>query len=518
MGSSQREIWFMGIDLGTGSCKSVVVDAQAHVIGFGACGYTSVNSDGLWKEQDPDALVEAMVSSVRDAIRTAIEREGISPGACGGVSLGGAYHSIMAIDPTGEPLTGVITWIDGRAAPQAEDVRRAHDSHKIYQQTGCPVHAMYPLYKLIWLREERPKIFDQAARFISGKEYAVARLTGEYMVDIGIAAGTGLLNTHTHNWDQMSLDLAGITPDKLAPLCSPTQRVRKLNPDLAMQMGIPDDTPLVVGSADAVNSSLGAGAVMAGHATCMVGTSGAFRIIANQSVLDHKARTYCYAIDNGHWLVGGAINNGGLALSWFREVLNQMLLGASDGAQLSFEELIDLAGKVKPGADGLICLPFLAGERSPYWNMNARGVFFGLTLRHDIGHMSRALMEGVAFRLCSLKNALLETGVEVDQIFASGGFTRSDLWLQIVSSVMNRDLLVPEWGETSSLGAAFWALMGSGVVKSFDDLAQLVTIDKTHYPDSQDTDLYDEMFSIYMDLYFTLGESFDRIAELSIKL
>lgn len=515
MRSSQRGTWFMGIDLGTGSCKSVVVDAHARVIGFGACGYTSVNSDSLWSEQDPDALVEAMVCSVRDAIHAAIEREGISPGACGGVSLGGAYHSIMAVDTAGEPLTGVITWVDGRAAPQAEVVRRTHDAQKIYQQTGCPVHAMYPLYKLIWLREERPQVFDQAARFISGKEYALAHLTGEYLVDIGIAAGTGLLNTHTYNWDPLSLELAGITPDRLATLCSPTQIVRNLNPDLANQMGIPEDTPLVVGSADAVNSSLGAGAVMAGHATCMVGTSGAFRIIADQPVLDHKTRTYCYAIDHGHWLVGGAINNGGLALSWFREVLNQMLKGASGGAQLSFEEMIDLAGQVKPGADGLICLPFLAGERSPYWNMNARGVFFGLTLRHDIGHMSRALMEGVAFRLCSLKNALLETGVEVEQIFASGGFTRSDLWLQIVSSVMDRDLLVPEWGETSSLGAAFWALMGSGVVKSFDNLANLVPIDKTHSPDSQDAELYDKLFSIYMDLYFSLGESFDRIAELS---
>ena len=177
--------------------------------------------------------------------------------------------------------------------------------------------------------------------------------------------------------------------------------------------------------------------------------------------------------------------------------------------------LVELAAGVKAGADGLICLPFMAGERSPYWNMNARGVFFGLTLRHDAGHMARALLEGVAFRLRSLLEVLLETGVEVDQIFASGGFTHSDLWPQIISSAMNRDLLVPAWGETSSLGAAFWALIAGGVIHGFEDLAPLVPIAKTHNPDPSDAALYDEIFRLYMDLYFTLGESFDKIASLT---
>jgi gluconokinase len=338
MGSSNRKIWYLGIDLGTGSCKSVIIDAQARILGFSASAYSSSSSDTLWNEQDPDALIVAMVQSARDAIRDAIEREGISPTACGAVSLSGAYHSIMTVNTAGEPLTGVITWVDGRAAPQAEAVRRALDPQEIYQQTGCPIHAMYPLYKLIWLREELPQVFDQAARFISGKEYVLTKLTGgEYLVDIGIAAGTGLLNTHTLNWNPLSLELAGITPDRLSSLCSSTQIIRKLDPVMAKQLGIPEDVPLVVGSADAVNSSLGAGAVMSGQATCMVGTSGAFRIIADKPVLDQQARTWCYAIDHGYWLVGGAINNGGLALSWFREILNQMLRDHCGNTQLTFE-------------------------------------------------------------------------------------------------------------------------------------------------------------------------------------
>lgn len=515
MGSSQHEGWYLGIDLGTGSCKSVVIDAQARVLGFGASPYSDAGGEDKWKEQNPEALVEGMLRSARSAICAAVEQSDALPNGCRGVSLGGAFHSVMAVDRAGEPLTGVITWVDGRAAPQAEAVRRRHGPLKTYQQSGCPVHAMYPLYKLIWLREERPRVFAQAARFISAKEYVLRRLTGEYLVDYGIAAGSGLLNAHNLEWDADSLELAGVTSDRLSSLCAPHHVVKNLNPELARAMGIPEDTNLMIGSADAVNSSLGAGAVLSGQATCMVGTSGAFRIIAPQPVLDQQARTWCYAIDHGHWLVGGAINNGGLALSWFREILNLAFSNNPKGTQLTFEELIELAAGVKPGADGLICLPFLAGERSPYWNMNARGVFFGLTLRHNIGHMSRALLEGVAYRLRSLKDALLETGVQVDQIFASGGFTRSDLWLQIISSTMDRDLLVPAWGETSSLGAAFWALMAGGVVNSLEDLAGFVSIAKTYHPDPQEAVLYEKLFHLYMDLYFILGESFDRISEFS---
>jgi len=147
--------------------------------------------------------------------------------------------------------------------------------------------------------------------------------------------------------------------------------------------------------------------------------------------------------------------------------------------------------------------------------MNARAVFFGLTLQHDVGHMSRAILEGVAYRLRSLKDALLETGVEVDQIFTSGGFTHSDLWPQIISSVLNRELLVTEWGETSSLGACFWAMLANGAISSFEDIAKLVRTTKTYQPVSRDADVYDRYFRLYMDLYFTLGDAFKRVGELS---
>ena len=508
MTQKQRTEWFLGIDLGTGSCKSVIIDAQSHLLGFGARGYPSAENNGQW-EQDPEELVHAMVRSVRAAIETA----GVSPDACQAMSIGGAYHSLIAMDRSDVPLTGVMTWVDNRAMKQAEAIRESPGIEAIYRQTGCPVHSMYPLYKIIWLREEQPDIFSQAIRFISAKEYVIKRLAGEYLIDFGIAGGTALLNTHRLEWDSQSLDLAGIRESQLSSLVGPRQVLKGLNPELAVQMGIPQETPLVLGSADAVNSSLGAGAVSWGQATCMIGTSGAFRIIAPRVMLDAKVRSWCYAIDEGHWLVGGAINNGGLALTWLRDAFNQIFQSQAKDVRISFDELIASASQVRPGADGLICLPFFAGERSPYWNMNARGVFFGLNLNHDARHLARSLMEGVAYRLRSIRDTLDDLGAEVSEIRASGGFTHSDLWPQIIASVLDHDLVIPANGETSSLGAAFWALLGSGVVERFEDLYPLVAITKTYSPEPKEADLYDSLYKIYMNLYFQLGESFDQISK-----
>ena len=510
MTENKHTDWFLGIDLGTGSCKSIIIDAQGQLLGFGAGSYAKREDAGQWEEQDPQELLSGMIQSVQAAIQDA----GVTPSACQALSIGGAYHSLIAIDKANRPLTGVITWVDDRATKQAQAVRDAERSAEIYQQTGCPVHAMYPLYKLIWLREERPQLFKQAARYISAKEYVTQQLTGEYLVDISIAAGSALLNTRSLEWNPASLELAGIRPDQLSPLADPRQVIETLKPDLAAQMGIPSNTPLVLGSADAVNSSLGAGAVLPGKATCMIGTSGAFRIIAPRPMLDQQARSWCYAIDDGHWLVGGAINNGGLALTWFRDAFNQMLQMQTKDARISFDDLVASALQVPPGADGLICLPFFAGERSPYWNMNARGVFFGLSLKHDARHMARALMEGVAYRLRSIRDVLDELGADVKEIRASGGFTHSDLWPQIIASVLNSDISIPASGETSSLGAAFWALLGSGVVERFEDLRPLVPVTSTCYPEPQESHLYDSLYQIYMDLYFRLEDMFERMSFL----
>ncbi len=499
--------WVLGIDLGTGSCKSVAVDLQGQVLGFGIGEYDAGSVTERWKEQDPERLIQGMVHSVR----TSLDQAHISPENCQGISLGGAMHTLMAINQKGQPLTGIITWVDDRAAPQAQEIRSAPFAKDLYQNTGCPVHCIYPLYKIIWLRQTCAENFKRASRFVSAKEYILWRLTGEFIVDPGIAAGSGLLHIDGLRWDEQALELAGIEPGQLSNLKNPLYTHLGIDNELAAAMGLTPNVRVVLGASDAVNSSLGAGATQADLATCMIGSSGAFRIVSPTPLLDEQARIWCYAIDGQHWLVGGAINNGGLAMNWLCDLLKCPPLEQCSSSSISVDELIRLASEVRAGAEGLICLPFFAGERSPNWNMNARGVFFGLSLEHELRHLARALLEGVAYRLRSVKDALEENGCVIRQIRASGGFTRSDVWLQIITNVMNRSLVVPRWGETSSLGAAFWVLLAIGAVKNLESLQPLVGLGASYEPLTSDAVLYDQLYRIYQEIYRSSQNAFSQL-------
>ena len=501
------EGWFLGIDLGTGSCKSVVVSPEGNVLGFGVGNYLASSTEHRWTEQDAKIVLQGMIRSVR----AAIEQSGIRPSECLALSIDSALHTLIAVDRKGEPITGIITWADHRGSLQAQRVRASPDAYKLYKNSGCPPSNIYPLYKLLWLRDEQPEIFQQASRFITLKEYIFEKFTGLWLLDYNSAAGSGMLNTHSLNWDYHSLDLIGIHPDYLAPLADPLTITRGIVPELAKDLGIPTDVLVVLGSSDAFNSTLGAGAVNPGQATCMVGTSGAFRTLVSQPILDKYARTWCYTVDQQHWLLGGAINNGGISLSWMRDLINSATAG---GKQLTYDDLVDLAGKCPAGSGGVVCLPFFTGERSPNWNADARAIFFGLTIQHDIRHLTRSLLEGVAFRLRNISEILSDLSGDIGEIRTSGGFANSGLWPQVISSVIGRDLLTPEWPETSSLGAAFWAMMGAKVFKSIEEAASRVSLANRFQPVSSDMLLYDQIYNIYLDLYDQVQDSFTKIATL----
>jgi gluconokinase len=506
----ERPNWFIGIDLGTGSCKSIVVDEQARVLGFSSAEYSGVQAQDRWQEQDPRELLKAAIVSARGAVTAS----GVQPEACAGLSIGGALHSVMALDVHGDPLTGVITWADGRAVEQTKALRGLPIAYQLYRETGCPVHGMYPLYKVMWLRDKRRDVFEKAWRYVSAKEYVLTKLTGEYLVDYCLAAGSAFLHTRTLLWNPLCLEMAGIRGDQLSTPCSPFTVHRGLNPEFAREIGTREDVPVVVGSSDAANSNMGAGAVHAWQATCMVGTSGAFRVISPRPILDEKARSWCYAIDQGHWLVGGAINNGGVALSWLRDCLNQAASPLAPDQGLSFEDVIALAGTAKPGAGGLICLPFFAGERSPNYNLNARALFFGMTLEHGMSHLARALLEGIAFRFRTLKEVLTDVGVDVREILASGGFTKSSLWLQVMSDALDRELRIPTWGETSALGAALWALLSARGEEALEKAGDFVELADSCRPNPENALIYSRMYPLFERLYRSLEQDFDEVSEL----
>ena len=491
---------YIGVDLGTGSCRCAIVDNKVKLIEFEIGDYKSNNISGKWIEQDPEAIFECFVEVVSRAVAKAKDK--YPKRRFQGISIGGALHNIMALSPKSEPLTGVMTWADTRAFPQAEKVKAISKGKSFYNETGCPPHAMYPVFKIGWLGENQLDIYQKASKFISAKEYVVFRLTGELMVDTSVASGSGFLNVHTLDWNPSSLAIAGIGRDKLSTLCTPMTIIPELIPHVANTIGIPATTPLVLGASDAFASSIGSGAVNSWQATCMVGTSGALRVFSEYPWLDKKSRSWCYCIEEGRWLIGGAINNGGLAFAWLRNLVNKYL----PNEEFSFDDLMNLAEKVKPGANDLLCLPFFSGERSPNWNEHARAAFYGLTLEHDLSHMSRAIIEAICFRIRSLLDILSDSPIKINQVKASGGFTKSNLWLQIMSDVLNKELIVPAVGETSCLGTTFWVLKNHGVINNYQEFGDLIPNGKIFEPDRKESEVYQDIYQKYLQLYSNVSD------------
>ena len=318
-----------------------------------------------------------------------------------------------------------------------------------------------------------------------------------------------MLDTRNLVWDEISLKTAEVQPERLSKLESPQKIIGQVDARLAAEMRLRNNTPVILGGADAVNSRLGTGAVHSNQLTCMVGTSGAIRVIVNQPVFDPKERIWCYAIDSSHWLVGGAINNGGLALWWLQHAFSQGKKKPPTD-RLEFEDIIAWAEQIEPGAERVICLPFFTNERSPNWNPNARSVFFGLTLQHDQRHMARAVLEGVGFRLRSVFDILNEVVGEPAEIRASGGFIQSKLWVQVIADIFNRIILIPVQKETSSVGATFWALLGTKVIDRIESLSSYVDILITIQPDRKANLIYENRFMIYKELYDSLRVLFNR--------
>src|SRR5690606_3628007 len=285
-------------------------------------------------------------------------------------------HGIIAMEEHDQPRTNCIICADTRSAAYAKALKGTPEGLDVYLKTGTPIHAMSPLCKLRWLQTEEPLIFKVARKFISIKEYISYRLFARYVVDESIASATGLFDIHTFQWYRPALELTGISTAQLSEPVPITYTLSGLDEPMANALGIPADTPFVVGGSDGCLANLGAGAVNPGEAAVTIGTSGAIRMASEVPQTDPKARTFCYMLTNRLFVVGGAVNSGGMVFRWYRDNFDL----DSDSGQEAYQRLIAEASSVPPGADGLLFLPYLAGERAPHWNADAKGVLFGMQL------------------------------------------------------------------------------------------------------------------------------------------
>lgn len=446
--------YYLGVDIGTTSVKAVAFSTKGEVLNRQQIAYPMQHPTPDRSELDPEEIVRAVCDCINRVVAVLQTSLPVL------LSFSSAMHSLLVVDALNRPLTACMIWADNRAGAIADFLRNSEQGRAFYRSTGVPVHAMTPLCKLLWLREAAPAIFNRADKFIGIKEYVFLRLFSQGVVDTPIASATGLLNSKSLEWDEDILRYVGIGVDRLSRVVAPGYvfSYDGEKAELSVRLSIPPGTLIVTGSSDGASANLSTGATGDHIMAITIGTSGAARMIVRGAQTDGQMRTFCYHVQKNSYILGGASNNGAVVIQWLKEKLLQ--------TEEDFGQLFALAATVGAGSEGLLFIPYILGERAPIWNSNARGIYFGLGISHGRPHLIRAAMEGVVYCLYSIGKVLMENK-EIRELHATGGFTRSPLWLQMLADVFNIKVLVFGEDESSALGAVVTGLEAMGRRFSF---------------------------------------------------
>ena len=492
----------IGIDLGTTAVKVVANAASdGRELSEARQTYALSTPQPGHVEQDANEIYRATMGCLRKVIDE-IKLRAEQPLAIG---FSAAMHGLIAVDQRGEPISPLINWMDRRSAGIAATWQADGTAADLYSRTGAPMHPMLPLCKLRWLSENDPGLFTRAARFVGMKELFIHRWTGEWLVDEAIGTATGMLDTRTKRWDSKALTAARVDAQRLSePVSCATRRV-VTRPQVASALGVDEETQIVLASSDGALANLGSGAVSTDLAALTLGTSGAVRIVSGEPLLDESGRTFCYVFDDKHWLIGGPTSSAGAVLEWLFAVLLHDL-----PQEQRFRRAVALAADCKPGSEGLTMLPFLSGERAPYWRGDLRGAFVNLDLAHEPKDIIRSAFEAVVFSVYAVYGVMREMHIEPSALLLSGGLTHAPLVRQMIADVFECEARVTDHDEASAFGAAMFAGLATGILKSLEDVKSELTISSVHRPDPDLREAYREAFGRYRQRVREEVERLDR--------
>ncbi|MDP4261436.1 MAG: gluconokinase [Bacteroidota bacterium] len=499
------------IELGTNAVRVFAFDLGGNVIGSMKGYYPTFHTEPDHSEQDPEQMFITMLYVLKNLLNEDIHPKKYKV-AC--ICFSASMHSVLAIDKNGVPLGNAITWADNRAKKEAQELKNSPAGKKIYTATGTPIHPMSPLLKIAWMKNNDPDRFNRASKFLSVKSYIIQQLTGEYLIDYSLASATGLLNIHTIKWETDALEFAGITADKLSELVPVFASAGTLRKAYQNSLGLHADTKIIIGSSDGCMATLGAGIWGEGKATITIEDSGAVRVVGKKVLQDEKQRFFNYLLTEDFYISGGPTNNGGIIFEWFARQFGDFK--NPFGLEHSMEELITEASKVPVGSDGLLFLPYLLGERAPIWNANARGVYFGLNIKHERQHFIRATIEGILYEIYSI-GKILEEHRTINSLSINGSFASIPFCTQIIADIFNKPVSLRQDYHSVGLGAFLVSATEMGIYKSLDEAAQTVELPDNYTPQKQNHAVYSRYFSIFERLSTKLFEEFEAIATLQQK-
>lgn len=498
------------IEIGTGSIRITAFDLNGAIVGSSKGSYPTFHAKPDYSEQDPEQIFITLLYMLKNFLN-----ENIHPKNHKVLSIcfNSAMHSVLAIDKNGVPIGNAIVWSDNRAKKEAANLRTSDFGKQLYQRTGTPIHAMSPLNKIAWIKNHNQERFAAAQKFLSIKTYIIQQLTGEYVIDYSVASATGLLNIHTLQWEEMALEHTGLDKSRLAEAVPVFYSPKKLKKQYQTSLGLQENVKLLVGSSDGCMATLGAGVWGEGKATVTLEESGALRVIGNEVLQDEHQRLFNYVLTEGCYVSGGPTNNVGSAFEWYAKQFGDFkkVFDLED----CIEDLINEASKIPAGAEGLIFLPYLQGERAPIWNSNARGAYFGLNIKHEQKHFIRATIEGILFAFYNIGKSLQEHhGFKT--LSVNGTYASYPLWTQMMSDIFNKPVLVRQNAGPDSVACGGYLVSATemGLYNNLEHAAQKVRLLENFHPDQKNHDVYMKHFAIFERLSTKLFDEFEAIAEL----
>lgn len=498
---------FLGIDAGTTAMKAALFSQNGELIAVSSQEYTLETPKLAWVELDPRVYWQKCVQVIAEVLKIT----GCKPQDIQALAISSQAETLICLDCNGQPVRKAIVWLDNRAVEEAAEIAAKFSREEIYHTTGQPeVTATWPACKILWIRRNEPAIFAATAHFLLVEDYLLYQLTGELVTEFALESSSLLVDIQAKKWWGKMLDVIGISTEQLPPLVDPGQTVGTICEKGSCETGLSTRTIAVAGAIDQVIGAVGSGNIAPGIISETTG--GALGIVATlqNPTFDPGFRIPCHfhALPDTYCLLPWG-QTAGMALRWFRDAIYAPGFSRNQSDVDLYDQMTAKAALIAPGAEKLVFLPHLEGAACPEFNAAARGVFFGLTLRHTQAHMIRAILESVAFMLKKNLEIVESLGIDIKEIRSVGGGAKSDLWLQIKADVLQKPVKRVNIDEAACLGAAILASVAAGAYRDVNESAsQMVHIGKTFYPNPDHNSNYLEGYRQYVRLYEYLEPMF----------
>ena len=504
--------YIVAADLGTSAAKAGVYTLDGQELGTAMAEYPTAYPHPTWAEQEPDQWWDAAIAIIRGCV----DQARVEPEAIKAVSISGQAPSCLAVDAQGRPLRPAILWIDRRATEEVDWIAENIGADAVRQVSGNHIDGYFGGPKWLWFRNKEPDLFDRTWKILQAHSYVIFKLSGEIVTDYSHAGlCSPCFDLVKKEWSQDMCEALGIPLSMLPELAPSHQVIGKVHDEGAEASELAVGTPIVTGGGDFACATLGCGVIEVGQAAQMLGTAGNLLVPMGETLDDPDPRLLNTVHVTGDYLTLGSIYAGGV-IQWFRDQLGEPEIAESKKVGKSAYRLLDeKAAGIPPGAEGLILLPYLMGERTPIWDAYARGVYIGLTPYHTRAHMYRAALEGVAFGFRHMAEIIEQQGVQIEEVIAVNGGAKSALWRQIFADVLNARINYYVGGAATLLGDVTLAGVGVGYFSGFEVVRDWQEIVETQDPDPDIGDLYSRYYALYRRFYEQLKEQFRELAEIA---